>query len=74
MESLTKTLVERVEQLVPTRDTPPEWGSALFSSTPRSVALQDLAERTAALEEAVREMAAALQQVAREVKARPPQP
>jgi hypothetical protein len=73
MESLTKTLLERVEELIPARETPPEWGSALSSSTPRSVALHDLAVRTAALEGAVREIAAALQQIAQEAEGRPQQ-
>ncbi len=70
MESLTETLVERVQELLPDRDTPHDWGNALQSTTPRSVAVQDLAERTDALEQLVREMAVALQQLGQELSAR----
>ncbi len=74
MESLTEALVARVEELVPARDAPAEWGSALQSTTPRSVAIVDLAVRTDALEQAVREMALALQQIGRELGARQQEP
>jgi hypothetical protein len=74
MESLTETLVERVQELVPARGTPHKWGSALQSTTPRSVAVQDLAVRTDALEQVVREMAVALQQLAHELSARQEEP
>jgi hypothetical protein len=74
MESLTETLMERVQELLPARDTSHKWGSALQSTTPRSVAVQDLAVRTDALEQVVREMAVALQQLADELSARQEEP
>ena len=39
------------------------WGNPLLSSTPTSMAIRDLAERTEVLEEVVREMALELQRL-----------
>ena len=57
MESLTDTLIERVEKLVPPKKPPHEWGSPVLSTTPTPLAIQDLALRLEALENAVREIA-----------------
>ncbi len=64
MENLTETLKGRVAEVVPVRDAPPQWGSALMSTTPTPVAIRDLALRTQALEEAVREIALEVQKLA----------
>ena len=63
MESLTDTLMERVDKLV--RPTKPalEWGSPRLSTTPTSLAIQELAERTEALENAMREIALEVQRL-----------
>jgi hypothetical protein len=53
--------MERVNDLVPARDTPPEWGNPLLSTTPTSLAVRELAARTEALENAVREIALEVQ-------------
>jgi hypothetical protein len=45
-------------------DAQPEWGSASLSTTPTSLAVQDLAARVEALETAVREIAREVQQLA----------
>ena len=58
METLTDTLVERVQVLVGPDRSPIEWGSPLLSTTPTPVAIQQLAIQVAALQEAVREIAA----------------
>jgi hypothetical protein len=57
METLTDTLMERVNNLVHARDAPPKWGNPLLSTTPTSLAVRELAARTEALENAVREIA-----------------
>ena len=57
MESLTDTLMERVEKLVPPTKPSHEWGSPVLSTTPTPLAIQDLALRLEALENAVREIA-----------------
>jgi hypothetical protein len=63
-ESLTNTLIERVDTLH--RDNAPlEWGNPLLSSTPRSLAVQNLAIRTEALEKAVLELALEFQKLDR---------
>lgn len=62
MESLTDTLNERVNKLIP-RDTSSEWGSAHLSVTPLSVAVSQLAADVAALQTAVREMALEIQKL-----------
>jgi len=62
-ETLTDTLIQRVEELVHPRDAPPEWGSPLLSTTPTSLAVRELALRTEALENAVREIALEVQKL-----------
>ena len=57
MESLTDTLMERVEKLVPAGEAPSGWGNPLLSTTPTPLAIRELARRTEALENAVREIA-----------------
>lgn len=57
MKNLTDTLLERVEKLVPANKPPLEWGNPLLSTTPTSVAIRELALRTEALENALREIA-----------------
>jgi hypothetical protein len=49
LESLTDTLMERVDKLVEAGGLSPEWGSALVSTTPKSIALK-AAVREIALE------------------------
>jgi len=63
VETLTDTLIERVDKLVPARNAPPEWGNPLLSTTPTSRAVRALAVRTEALEKAVREIALEVQKL-----------
>jgi hypothetical protein len=63
METLTNTLIERVDELVHARNAPPEWGNPLLSTTPTSLAVRELAVRTEALENAVREIALEVQRL-----------
>ena len=63
METLTETLMERVAKLVPAGPAPPEWGNPLLSTTPTPIAIRELALRTEALENAVREIALELQRL-----------
>ncbi|MHB1244224.1 MAG: hypothetical protein ACYC1P_12635 [Gaiellaceae bacterium] len=67
METLTEpstdTLVERVDKLVHARNAPLEWGDPLLSTTPTSLAVRELAVRTVALENAVREIALEVQKL-----------
>ena len=63
METLTDTLMVRVDNLVRVCDAPPEWGSPLLSTTPTSLAIRELAARTEALEKAVREIALEVQKL-----------
>jgi hypothetical protein len=64
METLKDTLMNRVSRLLPATDAKPEWGSASLSTTPSTLAIQDLAARVEALENALREIARELQQLA----------
>ena len=64
METLTDTLMNRVSRLLPAKDAQPEWGSASLSTTPTPLAIQDLAARVEALENALREVARDVQQLA----------
>jgi hypothetical protein len=58
------TLLERVDELVhQPSDRPPVWGNPLLSTTPTSVAIRDLGARIEAIEEAVREIAIAVQKL-----------
>ena len=63
MKTLTDTLMEQVAELVPARNAPPEWGSPRLSTTPTPVAIRELAVRTEALENAVREIALEVQRL-----------
>jgi hypothetical protein len=64
METLTGTLMNRVNRLLPAADAQAEWGSASLSTTPAPLAIQELAARVAALENALREIAKEVQQLA----------
>ena len=64
METLTGTLMNRVSRLLPATDAQPEWGSASLSTTPTTLAIQDLVARVEALENAMREIAREVQQLA----------
>jgi len=66
METLTDTLMERVDKLVQASKPPPEWGSPLLSTTPTSVAVQELAAQVVALEKALREIALEVQKLSAE--------
>src|SRR6267378_1372197 len=57
LETLTDTLIERVDKLVHTSSSPPEWGSPRLSVTPTSIAIRELAEELEALKNALREIA-----------------
>ena len=61
METLPDTLIERVEKLIHAGS--PEWGNPLLSTTPTSLAVRELAVRTEALEEIVRELALEVQRL-----------
>jgi hypothetical protein len=63
METVTNTLIERVDKLIPARKVQLEWGSPRLSVTPVSLAIQQLAAETAALEDAVREIAREVQKL-----------
>jgi hypothetical protein len=64
METLTDALSERVERLVQAGVPRREWGSPLLSTTPTSLAVQELAVQVEALEKAVREIALEVQKLA----------
>jgi len=57
LETLTDTLIERVDKLVQAGKEP------LLSTTPTSLAIQELIARSEALENAVREIALEVQKV-----------
>jgi hypothetical protein len=61
VKDLTDTLMERVESLLPPSKPPLEWGNPRLSTTPSSIAIENLALRTEALEDAVREIALRVQ-------------
>jgi hypothetical protein len=61
--NLTDTLIERVDKLVHPSNAPPKWGNPLLSTTPTSLAVRELAVRTEALENAVREIALEVQRL-----------
>ncbi len=63
IEPVAETLMQRLDKLVQPVDRPLEWGNPLSSVTPQSLAIQDLAARTGALETAVREIAYELQKL-----------
>ena len=62
-ETPTDTLLERVHELLEAGKPPLEWGSPHLWSTPISVAVRELAARTEALENAVREIALEVQEL-----------
>jgi len=66
METLTDTLMERVDKLVQASKATPEWGSPLLSTTPTSVAVQELAAQVEALGSALREIALEVQKLSAE--------
>ena len=58
------TLAEDVDELIPPpSERPLVWGNALLSTTPTSMAIEDLAIRMVALENAVREIALEVQRL-----------
>ena len=58
------TLAEYVDELIPPpSERPLVWGNALLSTTPTSMAIEDLAIRMVALENAVREIALEVQRL-----------
>ena len=63
METLTDTLIERVDKLVQAGKAPLEWGNPLLSTTPTSIAVRELAAQTEALEKAMREIALEVQKL-----------
>lgn len=63
MEALERTLTERVEALIEVHRRAANWGSPHLSTTPRSLALENLAAEVAALQEAVREIALEVQKL-----------
>ena len=67
METLTSTLVERVQALVKT-DEPVQWGHPLLSTTPTSLAINHLAMHQAATEKALLEVALAVERMAYEIQ------
>jgi hypothetical protein len=55
--------MERVKRLLPPSEGAPVWGSPLLSTTPRSLAIPQLAARVEALENAVREISLEVQKL-----------
>jgi hypothetical protein len=66
MQTKADTLLERVERLVHIHEPPRVWGDPHLSSTPTSLAIRELAIRTEALEDAVREIAREVQKLSDE--------
>jgi len=63
LETLTDTLIERVDKLVQASKAPSEWGSPHLSTTPTSVRIRELATEIEALQRAVREIALEVQKL-----------
>src|SRR5206468_8088761 len=63
LESLTDTLMDRVDKLVHASKSPREWGSPHLSTTPTSIAIRELAAQLEALQNAVREIALEVQKL-----------
>lgn len=63
MIAAVPTLVDRVEELIPTGDAEVVWGNPLLSVTPVPMSIHDLALRTEALERAVMEIAREVQRL-----------
>ena len=68
MQTLTSTLVERVQAFVQNDDDPIEWGSPLLSTTPTPVAIRQLAVQLAGAEKALREIALEVEEMRQEVQ------
>ena len=66
METFTDTLMKRVNKLIRPSRPSRKWGNPLLSTTPISIAIQELAVRTEALEDAVREIALEVQKLSDE--------
>lgn len=67
METLTSTLVERVQALVKT-DEPVQWGHPLLSTTPTPMAIGHLAVHQAATEKALLEIALEVERMGSEIQ------
>jgi hypothetical protein len=63
LETLTDTLMKRVNKLIRPSRPARKWGNPLLSTTPSPIAIQELAQRTEALENAVREIALEVQKL-----------
>jgi hypothetical protein len=63
VETLTDTLIKRVDKLVQFSKEPLEWGNPLLSTTPTSLAVRELAAQVGALANAVREIALEVQKL-----------
>jgi len=63
VETSADTLITRIDELLGSDERPVVWGNPLLSSTPTSLAIRNLAERTEALENAVREVALEVQRL-----------
>lgn len=65
VENLTDTLMEQVDKRPHSK--PLEWGDPLLSTTPTSIAIRELAARTQALTDAVRDIALVLEKLQSEL-------
>ncbi len=63
LETLTDTLMQRVDKLVQPDEPQLEWGSPLLSTTPTAIAIHELALRTETLAKALREIALEVQKL-----------
>jgi hypothetical protein len=68
VQTLSSTLVERVQAFVNNDDAPVEWGSPLLSTTPTPVAIRQLAAQLAGVEQALRAIALEVEKLASEVR------
>ena len=60
---MTDTLMKRVNKLIRPGRSSRKWGNPLLSTTPSPIAIHELALRTEALENAVREIALEVQKL-----------
>jgi hypothetical protein len=63
VEPMPAALLDRVKRLLPAEDRQPEWGHPSLSTTPTRLAMQGLAARIELLEQAVRQIAAEVQEI-----------
>lgn len=63
MEALKDPLIDRVTKLVEASTAPPEWGDPHLASTPKSLAIGELARELDALRDAIKEIAVELQKL-----------